>query len=199
MQKYILSGLTSAAALLLVVSPVSAFGFGGGFPFPQQSSGGVEILNQAKVDNYVSVDANTGDNTQTLGASLRGSGRLELKNTMFTGDATAVGEVMNQVNIGDDCGCVPTRSKLKINNDADVDTDLEVKADTGDNKQEIDASLSEQSNKTPKYTKYFGRHSKPALKKSSSSLKAENYMETGNAEAGGYVWNVVNSDYLMVQ
>jgi len=198
MQKYILSGLTSAAALLLVVSPVSAYWPMGGFNHYQPKSG-VEITNIAEVDNKVTVRSNTGDNSPALRTSVRDSGRLELRNTMFTGNATAYGEVINQVNNGDDCGCLPSRSKLEILNKADVDTDLEVIAKTGDNSQSMDTNLYSKSSKPAMYTHYFRGHSYRPTRETSTSLKAENFMDTGNASAEGFVWNVVNSDYQMTQ
>jgi len=198
MRKYLLSGLTGAAALLLVVTPVAASSYNN-YRYPSRMSmPSISIENEADINTDIKVEASTGDNEQTARGTVSGrSDRLRLTNTMFTGDAMAYGEVANEVNNGDFCDCFDgrTRTKVELENKADIDTDMEVEAETGDNEQMLQASVRNAQQRVIR-SRYHHHHNNDD---SGSVVTGDNYLETGDADATGSVWNVVNSQYSMMQ
>ena len=81
------------------------------------------VRNYARVTNDVDVDADSGDNE--IGGKFVFGGRIR------TGEATAVGDVFNDVNYTElGCGC---DGDLSIRNRARVRNEVDVDADSGDN------------------------------------------------------------------
>lgn len=184
MKKYLLSGLTGTAALLLMVSPVSARGRMM-MRMPE---------NNADIDTHMSVVSNTGNNTQYARGLVTGSSRtsspsrLSLSNSLFTGNSLSYGEVTNEVNNG---------SGMFETNNADIDSGVEVSANTGGNYQEAQGRVT--TRQTINVMGRHGHHSMPSMPGQGGVDNTENFAQTGGADAQGSVWNVVNSSFSMMQ
>jgi hypothetical protein len=172
MHKHILSGVSGFALLLLVASPASAFWW------PQPSND--LVVKSADITNKVEVSSNTGYNSQGTSGFVMGSshgfmsfgakpGMVAGENWMDTGNASAVGSIMNEVNNGDDCDCYQDVETVKFS--AKLNNNLYSGANTGDNSQ--------------------GTMGKVLVKP--GMVFGKNGMQTGNSSAQGQVWNVVNS------
>ncbi len=191
MNKYLLSGLSGVALLLLASGPVSAFNMP---QFPSWNSG-PEVTNDANIENDVVVNANSGGNYQkTFGMvhlNTGGTGGVAGENVMFTGSAGAGAMIQNMANIGDDCGCEPG---AEIDNEADIDNDVEVNANTGGNGQETFGSVMVKPTMT--VMSRFHHHT-PTAPTTVGSVVGTNYLETGDAVGTAEIWNLVNSSYVM--
>jgi len=119
-----------------------------------KNSGDKTVHNKADVDNIVTVKANTGKNNQNKNTTA---------GDLITGDVDVTTDVVNAVNVGDSCACsggdqvvsadfsnettgyqsdnknaltVTDTGKVSVTNDAKVNNNLDVEADTGHNDQE---------------------------------------------------------------
>jgi len=190
MNKYLLSGLTGVALLLLVSGPVSAFNMPG---FPHLS--GPEIENEADIENDVVVNANSGGNVQTTLGRVSlfsgGTGSVIGLNEMLTGDVGAGAMIQNMANIGDDCGCTPGS---EVENEADIENDVEVNANSGGNLQLTTGSV---GIRPAMMVQSFRHHHTPIAPASTGSVAGGNVMQTGDVLATADLWNLVNSSYVM--
>lgn len=194
MTKYLLSGLSGVALLLLVSGPVSAFSMPS---FPYHLSG-PQIENEADVENDVVVNANTGGNIQTTSGMVSlfsgGTGSVVGLNEMLTGNAGSGAVIQNMANIGDDCGCTPG---AEVENEADIENDVEVNANSGGNVQVTGGSV---GIRPMVMTQSFGyRHGTPTAPTGTGSVTGGNLLQTGNAVSTAEIWNLVNSSYVMSQ
>lgn len=177
MNKLLLSGVGALALVAMTAGTVSA----------------ASVLSShrkvAVVVNSVSVDADTGDNSQSNRGYSRGGGLLSSgnatvtgTNNMTTGTADAEAIITNQAN--NDCGCEEGDSTLSSHDDwAIVWNEVEVEAETGENSQ-----------RNRGYSRGGG-----LLTSGNASTAGANTMNTGMARGRADVWTVVNSSVVIAE
>lgn len=175
MRKYILSGLSAMALVLLAGSPVLA-----------SSHWDFVSRDTSYLRNRVEVESNTGRNQQgSMSMLLHGDdgdwGRVRSINELTTVGADSLGDVQNSVNDGDVMMPDDEDQDALYTRRSNLRNSVMVGANTGSNGQHAMSSLIVEDDGDGGRT------------------TSRNTMRTGSAISTGSVWNVVNASYTPME